>query len=841
VPTLEGLTTLGLRFADPQDATVFGDRAVIGIWSATDSAAALADTEHRGKLLVAPDASPWLGPAAHDLLHELADAGISALALTRGTAPAGLADMARTHHIPLLILNPSVPVPHLIELVEGLRQREEEMLRHQMQQLHGHAREMASGRWETVVRWLQQCLEPGKVILASPYDEVVDLPVTADTLAGLRTGRRDAASLQSGPWTIRLYALGKDRPRSVLIVGCAGPSFGAAASQAVGLALPFLELALEVREAREIRQASEQDRRRTDALLLRLLISGDVRAARHAAQPLQLSPRLMTARTARLYQFRTPADQRDELIAACECILRRDHLIVRDPTTDTETTVIARDDDAFTVEPALRAVLADRPDHHLGISRRVPLQQIPVARDEAALALDAAVQGGLRVGDYDSVPDLSPLLLGAPAHAWASRFFAPLADAFDDRTRRSLIATAALWLRYGTRGVVRVSRISENTVRAHIRQVEDALDLNLSVFGHRVVLDLATRISLLPEPPQSSTVAPTMVELFESPLARQWADRLLSVIPADDRRIRRTLITWLAAGGHSATAASTLRMHRKSVNIHLAVAESALGTRLLAYPDPPSPGGRHGPIDTATMVKEVLAANFVGPTDVALAALALGELPYRQLNRSARHRLEVFDRATTTLSATPDAIAAAEQLAEAMMSLGDSVAYVTVNLTREVFTGQEPPQRLHGSDVGLRRAALAARQGRTWREGFLQPGDDLPPLPDQPTILRHLRGEALWLPDLETIAEALDHRPDLMRALIPDSDVTALIHSPLKAHGRVIGSIEVWGAGSTPFVPDDLQLLTEITSHAAASVDIARRACTNRDSLGPVSSRDAVM
>ena len=845
MPTLEGLTSFGLRFADPQDAASYGDRAVVGVSPAENLHGSPTAPTERGTLVVVTSVPPWLNLPPVHVLDTFTDVGVSAIAIHGRAAPDSLAERTRAHDLPLLLLNPSVSLPQLIQAVDDLQQREEAALSKRLQQLHNHVREMASGRWEEVIDWLQQVLEPGKVLLAGPHDRITELPVTDESLTDLRTGRRDVAVLQSGPWTIRLHALGKERPRPVLVVASPGSSFGALPGQAVTRALPFLELALEVRRAREIRQASEQGQRRTDAMLLRLLISGDINAARHAAQPLQLSARLMDARSARMYQFRCPADQREELIAACTCILQRNHLIVRDPSLDTETTVIARDDTDFSVEAALRAIVADRTDHHLGISRRVPLEQLPLARDEAHLALDAAVQSGSPVGDYDSLPDLTPLLLSEPAHAWASRFLAPLDAKFAPENRRNLLQTVALWLRYGTRGVVQTGlRISRNTVRPRVRIVEEALGLDLDLFGHRVVLDLAIRIDLLPGPPQRPATAmptPTLEELFASPLARQWADRLLGVLPDDSRQIRRTLIAWLAAGTHSATAASTLRMHRKTLNIHLLAAESALRTKLLGFPDPPSLMDRTGLLTGPAAVRDALSADYVGPIDLALAALASGELPYSQLNRTARYSLEVLGQVTTKLSTAFDALEATQDLANAMLGLGKSVAYVTVNLAPEVFTGQEPPLRKRGADVGLRRAALACRDGATWPEGFLQPGDDLPALPDKPTILRHLRGEALWLPDLETILEALDHDPSLVRALVPSPAVTALIHAPLKAGGRIIGSVEVWGADSAqPFIPDDLQLLTEITSHAAVSVENARRAARGHgDRGGPADSPTA--
>ena len=188
--------------------------------------------------------------------------------------------------------------------------------------------------------------------------------------------------------------------------------------------------------------------------------------------------------------------------------------------------------------------------------------------------------------------------------------------------------------------------------------------------------------------------------------------------------------------------------------------------------------------------------------------------------RTRRH-LDMLVDASTSIGGSLDVTRTAQQLADTLLGLGD---IVTVNLAVEVFAGQEPTRRAQPGHPGLRRAAVATKQGGPLPAGFLGPGADLPPLPDKPAVRRHQEGEALWLRGRPAVTEVLDHDPALVRALIPGPDVHAMLQSPLLARDAVLGTVEVWRTGrSAPFTEDELRLLTGITARAALAVDNARR------------------
>lgn len=190
--------------------------------------------------------------------------------------------------------------------------------------------------------------------------------------------------------------------------------------------------------------------------------------------------------------------------------------------------------------------------------------------------------------------------------------------------------------------------------------------------------------------------------------------------------------------------------------------------------------------------------------------------------RTRRH-LDMLVDASASIVGSLDVTSTAQQLADALLGLGD---IVTVNLSVEVFTGQEPPQRRRtGPFSGLRRAALATRRAAELPEGFLRPGYDLPVVIANDVMNRHrVAAGSVWLPTREVITAAFRNDPDVLRRMLPGYDVHAVIHVPLMARDLFLGGVEVWRTGrSAPFGEDELRLLTGIVSRAALAIDNARR------------------
>ncbi len=190
--------------------------------------------------------------------------------------------------------------------------------------------------------------------------------------------------------------------------------------------------------------------------------------------------------------------------------------------------------------------------------------------------------------------------------------------------------------------------------------------------------------------------------------------------------------------------------------------------------------------------------------------------------RTRRH-LDMLVDASASIVGSLDVTSTAQQLADALLGLGD---VVTVNLSVEVFTGQEPPPRRRTAYFsGLRRAALATRRAAELPEGFLRPGHDLPVLVANDVMNRHrTEAGAVWLPTREEITAAFRDDSDVLRLMLPGYDVHTVIHVPLMARDLFLGGVEVWRTGrSAAFGEDELRLLTGIVSRAALAIDNARR------------------
>ncbi|MDQ0913248.1 hypothetical protein QFZ22_009233 [Streptomyces canus] len=66
------------------------------------------------------------------------------------------------------------------------------------------------------------------------------------------------------------------------------------------------------------------------------------------------------------------------------------------------------------------------------------------------------------------------------------------------------------------------------------------------------------------------------------PALGTWARELLGRLDGDARDLRRTLRSWIAAGGNAERAAQTLAVHAQTVREHVRSAEPVLERRLIA-------------------------------------------------------------------------------------------------------------------------------------------------------------------------------------------------------------------------------------------------------------------
>ncbi|GAA0666649.1 hypothetical protein GCM10010193_17870 [Kitasatospora atroaurantiaca] len=204
----------------------------------------------------------------------------------------------------------------------------------------------------------------------------------------------------------------------------------------------------------------------------------------------------------------------------------------------------------------------------------------------------------------------------------------------------------------------------------------------------------------------------------------------------------------------------------------------------------------------------VLLTQSGSPADATLA------------DAETRRRLELSHDAAARIGESLDLVDTAQTLANLLVP--DFADLATVDLAEAVLMGDEPPQLFRGGDVRLRR--VAAAQGTDVRaEDLLPVGEAVPPVPDNTLMQPLMMGRPVIVSDIGVLRDALTVDPAVLRSFIPEGAHSSMA-VPLYARGLVLGCLTLWrGQPLDPFGGADAELLEEITSRAALSVDNARR------------------
>ncbi|MGP4085541.1 SpoIIE family protein phosphatase [Streptomyces sp. KR55] len=184
----------------------------------------------------------------------------------------------------------------------------------------------------------------------------------------------------------------------------------------------------------------------------------------------------------------------------------------------------------------------------------------------------------------------------------------------------------------------------------------------------------------------------------------------------------------------------------------------------------------------------------------------------------AARDLELRHRASALIGTSLDVKRTAQHLVDVLVpALGDMA---WVELAEAVFEGDEPPKVFGGGELHLRRAAVASADGH-WPTRLLQPDAAVPPFPDLP-VMRSLQQGKVFTLSVPTKVGRVGS-PELARLFVPEH-AHAFAAAPLFARGLMLGSVALWRTGQPePFDQEEADLLGEITSRAALSVDNARR------------------
>ncbi|MDH6126545.1 SpoIIE family protein phosphatase [Kitasatospora sp. GP82] len=198
------------------------------------------------------------------------------------------------------------------------------------------------------------------------------------------------------------------------------------------------------------------------------------------------------------------------------------------------------------------------------------------------------------------------------------------------------------------------------------------------------------------------------------------------------------------------------------------------------------------------------------PTGVAAV---LADAAAQGRRRDLRHE------ASVRIGDSLDVMRTAQDLVDVLVPAFGDLAWVSV--ADPVLDGDEPPKLAGAGSWHLRRVA-AASVG-SWPAGFVPPGFADPPVPDLPVLRRVQRGETVVVADRASAIAMAEGHPELIPLLIPENGHSA-VSAPLFARGLVLGAVAVWRTERPEaFDQADADLLTEIASRAALSVDNARR------------------
>ncbi|GAB2746889.1 helix-turn-helix domain-containing protein [Streptomyces bullii] len=432
-----------------------------------------------------------------------------------------------------------------------------------------------------VVDWLAGTLRATAALLDAGGSLLAGtrLPVEDGLVADLTARRLASAAWEGHGRHLRLVRVDHPAGPCVLAVSRDTP-FDRPASDIVTHTAQVLELLL---TAHESTVAGHRLRRATSDLrlaILQLLMVEDTVAARRVAAGLW--PGLLDTDTACVYVVESSPAARDRLAEECLDTTGEEALVVRCPAMAGHVIVVGPRE---TTGTDLRSLVGRHPGTFLGGSVRQSLARTATAYGQAVSALAVAHFRPDKTAVYAERTHPERLMDPRALRGWTGRVLRPL-DALPHHTRAELLATTRLGLEFTAVNAAKVLGVSRNTVRARMERVEALLRTDFTDLTVRAVVHLAlnTQVGLADGQPDGDAAPPGLrvADLLAGPALRTWAGDLLGRLEADARDLRRTVRTWIAAGGNAERAAQALGVHAQTVREHVRSAEPVLERQLLA-------------------------------------------------------------------------------------------------------------------------------------------------------------------------------------------------------------------------------------------------------------------
>ncbi|GGT36687.1 DNA-binding protein [Streptomyces chromofuscus] len=432
-----------------------------------------------------------------------------------------------------------------------------------------------------VVAWLADAARADVALQDDTGTLLAGTPAPLDEapVADITSGRLASAALQDHGRHLRLVRVELPHSAAAGVLAVSRPApFDRRTADIVAHTAGVLELLL---RARESAAAVNRLRRATSDLrlaILQLLMVEDTVSARRVAAGLW--PGLLDTDTASVHVAESRPEDRDRLAEECLTATSERALVVRCPAMDAHVIVVTPGEAAAA---ELRRLVSGRPGTFLGGSARQSLAQTATAYGQAVSALAVAHFRPDKSAVYAERTHPERLMDPAALRGWAARVLRPL-DTLPHHTRAELLATMRLGLEFTAVNAALVLGVSRNTVRARMERVEGLLGADLSDLTVRAAVHLAlnTQAGLAQQPDGQDGADTRLADLLDGPALHTWAGELLGRLDSDTRNPRRTLRTWIAAGGNAERAAQLLGVHAQTVREHVRSAEPVLERQLLA-------------------------------------------------------------------------------------------------------------------------------------------------------------------------------------------------------------------------------------------------------------------
>lgn len=514
--------------------------------------------------------------------------------LATGSAGVGSLDLeslaasARHHQIPLLVApyDPSRVWARMVTIIRDERDHAPGRTGNELREMHRE-----STRPDGLKRLLRRLARQvgGSVVLldrdGAPLHAFPELPGdvlkhVATDIERVRTGEIRAAAADIGDDVVRIQSIGANQTGTTLIV-VRKERFSPTAQDLVTDASRLLALRWRVDDLTRQQRRADLVETRTREVVLHLLMTGNVQAARRVAGA--LGPSL--GEQIRVYVMTGPAEGREHAVAYCQRMSGGRSWVVRCPVYIGHVIILAPVADVGNeVADALRAYAGRVNGVDVGGSTPVALREMVSGYSQAIHALAVARGSTGHYAQFSPRGDITDLVRPR-GHKWARSTLQPLSryrpQRAQDPDSAELIATLRSWLDfYG--GAARQLKIHRNTLAARLRHIEQLFGHPLDDLGTQSRLHLALRIL---DGPGADDGPATLEALLDDPDVRRWADmQMTPLLKRDPELFMNTLRVWLDKNARLEATASAFGISVPGTRKRLTRIEEILGRSLLSGP-----------------------------------------------------------------------------------------------------------------------------------------------------------------------------------------------------------------------------------------------------------------